>query len=1265
MVVSKFARPSVRSLFPTVRHGLFVFLGILLWFPHDAMGQTTPAITSLNPSSVAAGAATFTLTVTGSGYQANSVVQVNGSNRPTIFKSGLQITATIFATDIVTPPTLQITVFNPFATGGGLISNAVPLLVTTAAAPILISSSPQFSSQAGNRIQMTLVGANFRPGATVVISPPLQRLFQSDGHARAADVAVFSTTVINGGLMTAIISLSPTATLGLRAVDVLNLDGTSTGTSANGAPGTSQPIYVRSSNSLGAPVSVVNIALIHPRNGTVVAVGQELGAEAILAGTGTGTVIGEWVWDGNVFEQFSASIVGGQSTLIALHQSLPTWFLGGHTLQLRIVQPNQIATKPIVIAVNPGDWKLEKLIQPAYGAAFATGNPPRLLWAPVPGAAKYQVGFSTEPYVSGVHQWFDVVENEWQVPAQIWSALAEGELFWTVRTIESSGTARKPLPLRSIYRLPEGTLAPTHAVPAKTSAGHTLLEWKPALAHGFYYVVISIDPEGKNPVRQYFTADPKLDLRAIDGKLTPGTTYYWRVDAIGPAGKFVLSGASQSFVAEAVPQAALAVRGNLIQLASLGIPTSLPPAPDLASQISSQTPPANGSVTDLKPTVSASFQSPVNPADVSLMLDQIDVTSVAQVSETKVAFTPPLELAGGNHDVNLTVGNEAVSWKFIEAGAAQPLVLAVPTTPAGAIQSGTDAEAPPAILGAWPTPATIASAHSSPVTAKPTTSTPTHKPPSEEGQITSTTQWASGSNPPDSNTFSVSERMVYENGPWKFNVNGSGVLNSILNPEAQRTSHALFNDYVFELGYKGDGWGANLRFGTVSPVLYTDAQFVTAATPRQGVEATVSTPAGKFGYFANTNDEALGGGSGINFHQKMMGASWQAPLPKWAMFRLMWLSSQDTGAATAVGFDSMGNPIILPNPVASEARGDVYGALLNLHLKPKWLLSSEYAFSRENPNIADPTSKSEFGRAWRAGISGQTGKTNMSVAYRDVSENFGNPANPSLTQSSQPNLRGVDSGITETSHAGTFGVTYTFLENNVHPTTTAELLLHNFDETWSKQVDKKTNLVVDARQSLTQTGTISASLMGQPPEQTGAQDQRDISGNANMSRQVGTTTFTAGGTRDWNHNNLFPTADTITSSLNLGSNWMTKGFFQLNSQFSVNWVAADGLTTGTTRNITLYVQPAFVWKNSTLNISPLLSIMKGRTILANGSLTSDTLTGQYGGRVSWTLPGVLKFSTFSAQGSYNQNRNNIMGFDQRSTQLLVLWTATWGHKHTF
>jgi hypothetical protein len=43
----------------------------------------------------------------------------------------------------------------------------------------------------------------------------------------------------------------------------------------------------------------------------------------------------------------------------------------------------------------------------------------------------------------------------------------------------------------------------------------------------------------------------------------------------------------------------------------------------------------------------------------------------------------------------------------------------------------------------------------------------------------------------------------------------------------------------------------------------------------------------------------------------------------------------------------------------------------------------------------------------------------------------------------------------------------------------------------------------------------------------------------------------------------------------------------------------------------------------------------------------------------------MKFNTLSAQGSYNQNRNNVTGIDQPVTQLLVLWTAIWGHNHTF
>src|ERR1039457_367793 len=351
-------------------------------------------ITSISPTSALAGGPGFTFTVTGSGYIATSVVQVNGNNRATVFVSALQLTATIFASDIATPGVLTITVFNPVR-GGGLTSNPVNFTATALPAPVLTSVSPGFATLAADRVRMTLVGSNFRPGASVVISPPLAGVGNSNGHTRAGDITVLGVTVVNPGVMTALISVSPAATLGLRAVDVLNLDGSNTANSTFTAPsGSSQPLRLEPSNSLGAPLSVLNMALTHPRDGTVVMQGDELNAQAVLAGTGTGTVVGQWVWDGNVVEQFSASIVGGQSKAIQTRQSLPTWSLGAHTLLLRMTEPNQVISRPIVVVVNPGDWKLEHLILPVFGAAFAD-DPPRLLWAPVPGAMKYQVGFST------------------------------------------------------------------------------------------------------------------------------------------------------------------------------------------------------------------------------------------------------------------------------------------------------------------------------------------------------------------------------------------------------------------------------------------------------------------------------------------------------------------------------------------------------------------------------------------------------------------------------------------------------------------------------------------------------------------------------------------------------------------------------------------------------------------------------------------------------------------------------------------------------
>ncbi|MCI0419631.1 MAG: choice-of-anchor D domain-containing protein [Acidobacteria bacterium] len=77
-----------------------------------------PALSGLSPNSVLAGSSSFTLTVNGSGFVANSVVRWNGSNRSTSFVSGTQLQTTILASDIASAGTAIVTVVNPLPGGG-------------------------------------------------------------------------------------------------------------------------------------------------------------------------------------------------------------------------------------------------------------------------------------------------------------------------------------------------------------------------------------------------------------------------------------------------------------------------------------------------------------------------------------------------------------------------------------------------------------------------------------------------------------------------------------------------------------------------------------------------------------------------------------------------------------------------------------------------------------------------------------------------------------------------------------------------------------------------------------------------------------------------------------------------------------------------------------------------------------------------------------------------------------------------------------------
>jgi len=88
-----------------------------------------PLVTGINPTTIYAGSGDTTLTVNGSNFLPNSIVQFAGNSRNTVFISATQLTASLAAADLASAGTCAITVVNPAPQGG--TSNAVQLNIVT------------------------------------------------------------------------------------------------------------------------------------------------------------------------------------------------------------------------------------------------------------------------------------------------------------------------------------------------------------------------------------------------------------------------------------------------------------------------------------------------------------------------------------------------------------------------------------------------------------------------------------------------------------------------------------------------------------------------------------------------------------------------------------------------------------------------------------------------------------------------------------------------------------------------------------------------------------------------------------------------------------------------------------------------------------------------------------------------------------------------------------------------------------------------------
>ncbi len=178
-------------------------------FTIKAATPGTPAITSLNPTSAAAGGAAFALTVNGTNFTSSATVQWASTALTTTYVSATQLTAAVPASLIAAAGTVNVTV----TTSGGTSSAAAfTINAATPGAPTITGLSPSSATAGGAAFTLTVNGTNFVSGATVQWGS-----------------TSLVTTYLSATQLTAAVPASLIATSGSASLTVTTSGGTSSG----------------------------------------------------------------------------------------------------------------------------------------------------------------------------------------------------------------------------------------------------------------------------------------------------------------------------------------------------------------------------------------------------------------------------------------------------------------------------------------------------------------------------------------------------------------------------------------------------------------------------------------------------------------------------------------------------------------------------------------------------------------------------------------------------------------------------------------------------------------------------------------------------------------------------------------------------------------------------------------------------------------------------------------------------------------------------
>lgn len=311
-------------------------------------------LSTLVPSSTAAGGASFVLTLTGSGFLSGATVLWNGSALSTSYLSTGELTATVPSNLIVSAGAVSVSVENP----GGAISSPITFSITSGGSSAVITSLSPSSTTAGvNTFILTVNGSGFVNGAVVQWNS-----------------SNLTTNYVSPTQLTAVIPSNLVTTQGASGITVLN---------PGGSPSSAVVFTINpGSSGGGGGTSVPSLSSLAP-------------ASTTAGGSGfTLTVNGTNFVSGSTVEWNNSGLTTTYVSSSQLTASVPANLIAAQgTASITVLNPGSITSGALTFTINASQATVLSFTTTSPLTGGSVGVSYSLTFAATGGTAPYQ-GFS-------------------------------------------------------------------------------------------------------------------------------------------------------------------------------------------------------------------------------------------------------------------------------------------------------------------------------------------------------------------------------------------------------------------------------------------------------------------------------------------------------------------------------------------------------------------------------------------------------------------------------------------------------------------------------------------------------------------------------------------------------------------------------------------------------------------------------------------------------------------------------------------------------